>query len=262
MQPVGRRLIVAADWRGSGILKPVPAETVPVAAARTAPAAAAVRAIVPTAELFRFLAHETRTPLNAVQGCAELMLAGAAGPFNAATLDYLRQIGGAARSIETVIARLLGLAEAAADLAGSVPARTDLVPLLAEAGFALADKGGMMPHQQSFFAPAGDPAAWAMVFLACRTYLRGGVANATVEARLAADGHMGPELRLVVAGPGRRAANTCRIELDLAERIATRMGVRLLLSGAGEIVLNWAESPRPSGTGTTARMGSAMMSSR
>lgn len=59
------------------------------------------------------LAHEARTPLNAIKGYAELLLAGAGGPLAAEARDHVAEIARAAHDLEAA------LAEAAVALAAS-----------------------------------------------------------------------------------------------------------------------------------------------
>ena len=51
-------------------------------------------------ELVRLLMHDARTPLNAVHGFVELLLAGAGGPLSEAALGHLIEIARAGRAIE------------------------------------------------------------------------------------------------------------------------------------------------------------------
>lgn len=121
-------------------------------------------------ELVRLLAHDARTPLNAVHGFAELLLAGAGGPLSEAALGHLMEIARAGRAIEAA----LGLAQQLAELDAAAMRRdrrkVDLAWLLTETGFALArPAAGQGP------SPIAVPeSAWRAALTLCRGHLAGG----------------------------------------------------------------------------------------
>ena len=54
-------------------------------------------------ELAHLLAHDLRTPINAVRGFSELLLSGAAGPLTGEMIDFLAEIAGAGRGLEEAV---------------------------------------------------------------------------------------------------------------------------------------------------------------
>src|SRR3954453_2392154 len=121
-------------------------------------------------ELVRLLMHDARTPLNAVHGFVELLLAGAGGPLSEAALGHLIEIARAGRAIEAAMGLAQQLAEfdpAAMDLDER---QVDLALLLAETGFELMPPNG---DQGPRVIPV-PPAAWRPALLLCRSHLGGG----------------------------------------------------------------------------------------
>src|SRR5829696_5254736 len=87
---------------------------------------------VTAGDLARLLAHDARTPLNAVQGFAELLLTGAAGPLGADAIGHVIEIARAGRGLEAALALAQELAEL--DGCSATAAEVDLPALLEEAG--------------------------------------------------------------------------------------------------------------------------------
>lgn len=122
-------------------------------------------------ELVRLLAHDARTPLNAVHGFAELLLAGAGGPLSEAALGHLMEIARAGRAIETALGLAQQLAELDAAALRHDGRMTDLTGLLAETGFALARPAtGQTPPPILVPEPA-----WRAALALCRSHLAGGM---------------------------------------------------------------------------------------
>ncbi len=152
-------------------------------------------------ELARLLAHDLRTPLNAMRGFADLLLAGAAGPLATAQIELMVEVVRAGRALETAVAAAQELGEPLP------PPRSDralepvlLQILLLEGGFALRRVAGQDPL--SCFAVA-DAGLWRRLLAACCAHLRvEGVAP--VEAWLA-------------RGPGGRLELTME-RTDISER--------------------------------------------
>jgi hypothetical protein len=113
--------------------------------------------------LLRLLAHEIRTPLHAVQGFSELLLAGAVGPLSREALDCAQQIARAGRALGQV-SRLVQELAAAGPVRRNRGEPLDLRALLAAEGFALSGEGDLPPLR-------GTPSAWRRALGLCRTYL-------------------------------------------------------------------------------------------
>lgn len=192
--------------------------------------------------IVRLVLHETRTPLNAICGFTDLLLAGAAGPLNAEALDYVGQVAEAARTLERGLGHLQGLASAgaAADLGG---VEVDLAGGLAAAGFEVVSGGSAM-------TVLGDPAAWRRLAEVSRLILQEGweaPAPPRATCRRDPDGR----LEVALAGAGQRhAPGTGLLALELVRRLARRLGAELEVGGPERIVIVWADaSPARGGAG-------------
>lgn len=181
--------------------------------------------------IVRLVLHETRTPLNAICGFTDLLLAGVAGPLSAECLDYVGQVAGAARTLERGLGHLqeLAAALAAADHPG---VEIDLAGELAAAGF---DVASASPGPTVL----GDLDAWRRIAEVSRLYLQEGYdvpAAPLAACRREPDGR----LEVALAGPGqRRAPGTGLLALELIRRLARRLGGELDASGPERIVIVW-----------------------
>jgi hypothetical protein len=183
------------------------------------------------ARLMRLLAHETRTPLNAIRGFTELLLAGAAGPLRADALDHLRQIARAAQALEDALRLLQELMEPNGQGGLRAAALVDLGLILRELGFVLAGSG----------APPilGDAATWRRIAAACRAYFLG---RAPAEAALAAEFAQQRDggLELVLRCPDIRETDGIGLlGLELASQLAAGQGSGLALRGRGVVAFAW-----------------------
>ncbi len=81
--------------------------------------------------MVRLVLHETRTPLNAIRGFTDLLLAGAGGPLPAEALDFVGEVARAARALEGAVERLRGLAAAEVEPAAATAANGQMAASVA-----------------------------------------------------------------------------------------------------------------------------------
>ena len=162
-------------------------------------------------ELVRLLAHDARTPLNAVHGFAELLLAGAGGPLSEAALGHLMEIARAGRAIETALGLAQQLAEPDAAAMSHDGPMADLAGLLTESGFTLA-----WPSDAQTPPPITVPKSALLAALAlCHGHLAGGVPSGPAPlAEL--DGHGSRTLDLTLHAADMHDARPLSV---LAERL-------------------------------------------
>ncbi len=188
------------------------------------------------ATLMRLLAHETRTPLNAIRGFTELLLSGAAGALREGALEHLREIAQAALALEHALHLLQELAELDARGGPRAAEPVDLGRILRELGFVLAAGGeGAAPLP----AVLGEAATWRRIGAACRAYLLG---SAPGEAAVIADYASGPDggLELVLHRPDIRSADGAGLlAIELASRLVAGQGSRLTRRASGTVALAW-----------------------
>lgn len=186
-------------------------------------------------ELGRLLAHDCRTPLHAIQGFAELVLGGGAGPLSAEALDYVRQIAQAGRALEEALALAQELVDLDVCRPPSCELPMDLGTLLRALCFARIGDGADRPLPLI----RGDRVAWLRIGQTCRAHLRGAAgdgARLTAQVRSADDG--GLELLLAHADLS-EGSYVGVLAIDLARRNAARQGVCLRLLGREKIMVTW-----------------------
>jgi hypothetical protein len=129
-------------------------------------------------ELAGLLAHDLRTPLNAVRGFADLLLAGAAGPLAPAQVDLVVEIARAGRALEAAVGAAQELGEPLPRRhAPSEPARLDM--LLREAGFTFRTDPGLQGAAATVVA---EPGVWRRLLAACHVHCRGDRASPALAA--------------------------------------------------------------------------------
>jgi signal transduction histidine kinase len=185
--------------------------------------------------LAELLVHDARTPLNAVQGFTELILAGAAGPVGRDLLDYIHQIAISARALARAVQDLEELAVLDASIGGTPDARTDLAEILARQGFAVVDPN---PFSTTLLV-RGDRATWQRVIEICQSHLLGSSPEEhqlhACVGRSTAGG-----IEIVLEGSGLEPWDgTGQLSLELARRLAERQGCCLSNAPGRTIRLAW-----------------------
>lgn len=129
----GRTLLALIELPEASALAS-PETPAPVAAPPTEPIAdeATVRRALAAAQALGELGHEMRTPLNAVIGFADIMLARSFGPVNDRQAQYLTDIGQAGRHMLEMVDHMLDHAQLASGRYPYVPDWVDLNELAHE----------------------------------------------------------------------------------------------------------------------------------
>lgn len=209
------------------------------------------------AELSR---HALRTPILAIRGTAELLLAGAGGPLGPTARELLAATGEAALCLERLVEPVLRLAERAG--APPVPREPiDLGVFLREAGVetvAVGRAAGRGPpgvgRRQGRAAPlvrARRACLLELVELAAR------ILGVPLGAELRLGRRSGAVLlRLAGGGLGRCGEEERPLLLGLAARSARLAGARLVVAEEGPLGIVLVPAVRPSrGRGTPRQRG-------
>lgn len=181
------------------------------------------------------LVHDARTPLNAVQGFTELILAGAAGPLGRDLLNYIHQIAVSARVLARALRDLEELAVLDTSVNSTADTEIDLAEVLAKHGFAVVDQG--LPA--TVLLARGDRASWHRIIETCQFYLLGcSQADHQLCARVARPAAGGIEI--ILEGAALEPWDgTGQLSLELARRLAERQGCRLSDVPVRAIRLAW-----------------------
>ena len=131
-------------------------------------------------ELAGLLAHDLRTPLNAVRGFADLLLAGAAGPLAAGPGRALAEIARAGRALEAAVALAQELGELPVPAADAEAASRDSRHCCAKRGFALRRASSGRAARRL----AGTAARWRRLLAACHAHLPAAEGAAPLGRRL------------------------------------------------------------------------------
>ncbi|MGE3293350.1 MAG: histidine kinase dimerization/phospho-acceptor domain-containing protein [Geminicoccaceae bacterium] len=164
-----------------------------------------------TGELASFLAHDLRTPLNAVRGFAELLLSGSAGPLTGEMIGLLADIGRAGRTLERAVLCAQELGEPC--IMAGASTRSSMRSLLVDAGFAARFRD--LPDSVEV---VGEAAGWQRLLGVCREHLQDEVAGGAVAAEVGAAGW--GRLQLVLSADESHAADPASL---LAERHMRRL---------------------------------------
>ncbi len=208
----------------------------------------------PAAELSR---HALRTPILAIRGTAELLLAGAGGPLGPTARELLAASGEAALSLERLVEPVLRLAEQA----GAPPSASepiDLRAFLREAGVERVSIGrapgrdaqgsSRRARDRALLVRARRARLVELVELVAR------ILGAPLWAELRIGRRTGAVLsRLGGGGAGRCGADERPLLLGLAARSARLAGARLVVAEDGPLGIVFVSAVRRSRRGGTPR---------
>lgn len=204
--------------------------------------------------------HALRTPILAIRGTAELLLAGAGGPLGPTARELLAASGEAALRLERLVEPVLRLAEQAG--LPPLPSETiDLGTFLREAGVETVAVG--RGAGQGAPGPARREQGAAILVRARRARfgelleLAARILGTPLGAELGIGRRSGAVLlRLAGGGLGRSGDEERSLLLGLAARSARLAGVRLVFTGEALLGIVLAPAVRPSrGRGTPRQRG-------
>ncbi len=205
--------------------------------------------------------HALRTPILAIRGTAELLLAGAGGPLGPTARELLAASGEAALCLERLVEPVMRLAEQA----GAPPSPLepiDLGAFLREGGVERVAVGRGAGPGASGVGRRGGRGALMVRARRARLgellELAAGILGAPLEAELLLGRRSGAVLlRLAGGGLGRSGDEERPLLLGLAARSARLAGARLVVTEEALLGIVLAPAVRPSRGGATPPSGAA-----
>ena len=171
-------------------------------------------------ELAVLLAHDLRTPLNAVRGFSDVLLSGAAGPMTGEMLEFVGEIGRAGRVLEEAVRCAQALGETC--IIATEFTCCDLRRVIFDAGFAT--RPSDWPDAVTV---VGEAARWRQLLYLCRDHLTDGMKDVHLSAELISIGREQCELALS-AGEGAGIAPSSGLRERLMRRLVASQHARLV----------------------------------